>query len=159
MSREDVPESLVPIWHLWTRTGPTTDHLDRDGQNWPTVPAVCVHCQEPRERVPVAWLEGTAEGLPREVWPGRCNLAPREPADTAWVSMATDPAPMGPLGRGLIQAVGQALAWGAFVGYWVLLLDDRTNHPMSWVITAAAGGLGVGINEAARTKRAKRKKG
>lgn len=158
MSRADVPIDATPTWHQWRRVGYTSEMADSDGQVWPTVHAVCMHCQEHREKVAVAWLEGTAGDIPQEVWPGKCNLGRRGPADTDWVSMATDPAPMGRTGRGLLRAVGNAMIW-AFIAWVIVALLNRGDYPVWWWIPAwAVFGLGAGIYGATEDPSKKRPK-
>jgi hypothetical protein len=167
MSREDVEESLQPVWHLWTRVGPTTDHVDSSGQNWPTVPVVCVHCRQFEPHAPISATEGTAD-LPSEIWPGYCRLSKpepwrmKEPVDTPWVGFETNSGSVGPLTRGLIRAVGQAILLAGLAGLVYILFDGEFNPALAYVATAAAIGLGGGINEATKGQKApslKRKKG
>ena len=151
MSRADVEEDLKPIWHLWRRVGFTSEMADADGQVWPTAHAVCVHCQEHREYVAVARLEGTGPDLPREVWPGRCNLAPeghpRKPVDTSWVGLSTTPAGPSFLGRMVLRAFAMALVWAA-VGAWLAGL--LSGWPVwVWIPTWGTLALGIGLYQAA----------
>ena len=148
MSREDVQESLVPVWHLWTRVGPTSDHVDNAGQNWPTVPVVCVHCRQFEPHAPVSSLEGTVD-LPAEIWPGYCRLSKpeplrmREPVDTSWVGFETTRGGLGPTGRGVLRAIGNALIWSVIAAVFVMWTTDA--DPRWWVAIFAAFGLGTGL--------------
>jgi len=150
VSRED-----VPIWHTWMRVGPTRDRFRQSAyrENFPTVDVTCAGCLEFRPDVSVALVEGTAGDIPQDYWPGRCNLAARDPADTAWVSMTTDPPPIGQVGRGLIKAVGHAILLGGLTACVVLLLDGRANHVLAAVAAVAAVALGSGITAAVSEKK------
>lgn len=160
MSREDVEESLQPVWHSWKRVGPTREHYVEPGEDWPTSSAVCTQCREFRQDVAVSLLEGTFQ-LPPEVWPGKCNLGGRGPADTDWVSMATDPPPMGRIGRGLLRSVGNAMIW-AFIAWVVVAALNPGDYPVwLWIPAMTVFGLGTGIyssmTEGPSKKRPKRK--
>ena len=151
MSRADVPIDAMPTWHEWRRVGVTREHYVEPGEDWPTSSAVCIYCREFRQDVAVSLLEGTFQ-LPPEVWPGRCNLAERGPADTDWVSMTTDPtAPaVGSIGRGIVRAIGQAMYWATIGAIWVVLLSDWRPDPWVWISMAATFGLGVGLTDATK---------
>lgn len=158
MSRADVPIDAMPpdgpVWHRWNRVGPTSDHLDSAGMNWPTVPACCEWCREYRPHVAVSLMEGTFGTTP-EHWPGRCPVNdPKAPADTAWVSMTTDPPPMGSIGRGVLAAIGSMLILAGMATPLVGLFSGWPLWPL--ILGLAAIGLGAGLREAAGPTKTKR---